>query len=136
MGIPNKEQALALAAAAVGVVIVTSAAFAAELPVAVVVEVAEEEVVKPEALPKTLPMFEVEEFQLACHVVVDKLPVTLANRTVRRLVVRVGEVPVDRPVLLFPRTASQQRHKRCTRIGESADIPLRLCQPQGLSQVR
>lgn len=65
MGIPSKEQALALAAAAVGVVIVTSAAFAAELPVAVVVEVAEEEVVKPEALPQMLPMFEIEEFRAA-----------------------------------------------------------------------
>ena len=62
MGIPNKEQALVLAAAAVGVVIVTSAAFAAEPPVAVVVV---EEVVKPEALPKTLPMPEIEEFRAA-----------------------------------------------------------------------
>jgi len=62
MGIPNKEQALVLAAAAVGVVIVTSAAFAAELPVAVVVV---EEVVKPEALPKTLPMPEIEELRAA-----------------------------------------------------------------------
>lgn len=62
MGIPNKQQALSLAAAGLGLVIVTSAAFAAEPPVPPLSPL------KPaisEALPKTLPMPDIEELRVS-----------------------------------------------------------------------
>ncbi|MGA1718638.1 MAG: transglycosylase SLT domain-containing protein [Aquiluna sp.] len=61
MGVPSKEKALMLAAAGLGIVVMTSAAFASEPD-------APEEQAKPaisEALPKTLPMFDIEELRVS-----------------------------------------------------------------------